>query len=186
MEFKFKNIFIYFTAASLFVFSGCAEDDDDTAEESQDQHVCEHFINGPDADVNAAASIDDAVAQAAADPETVIMHVLHTRYDVTLPETTPGSYTGFVVYDPIAEDGDYVIYMDANIAITVYDHTNADSIIEAEDVHDHSDDCAPVAYKGIFEFLAGHRYVIKLGPTDSYPTVSMIIPPLSEESDHDH
>lgn len=185
MKFELKSLLFLLLSLSIFVFVGCSEDDDDHHEESQDAHVCEHLTDGPDVDVDAAASIGDAITQADNDHETIIQHVLHTRYDVSLPESAPGTYTGFVVYEPVGEDGDYIIYMDADVSITVYDHTDGDVVIAAEDEEDHSDDCVLVAYKGIYEFHADHRYVIQLGPTTDHPTVSIVIPAM-EESDHDH
>jgi hypothetical protein len=164
-----------------FVFSGCSEKNV-TEEENLDTHVCEHLENGPAANVTAAADIDTALQAAQDDPSTIIQHVLHTRYDVSLPAVDRDTFEGYVTYIPIAADGEYAVYLDSGIPVTVFDTTADNDVIEADDIVNSSTDCALIEYKGIFTFLESHVYVIRLGPSDTCPNVSMLIPAVPEDS----
>src|SRR5687768_13799878 len=90
---------------ALTTIGGCGGDDG--GEESIDVEGCEHLQEGPEVPVT--ATVDQTDPPAVADD--------HMRYDVTLVAVTGGN-GGFVEF-AADEEGDFVFFFDANVAIHI-------------------------------------------------------------------
>lgn len=117
---------------------------------------CEHMKDGPEqaatAVADGSATLEDITAE-------------HTRIDVTLADYM-GMKGGFVRYEA-AESGDFVFFVDSDVAIEVLDADNMDSAVAFEEMGVAVDECAEVAVQHTIEFEAGKSYKILLGPTDA-------------------
>ena len=179
------NLFVTLSfIVALSAFQSCTETDPDV--ESQDEHVCEHLMDGPSIAMTAAPDLVSALDSLQNATSYRVQHVMHTRYDVSLPRLNDSLYRGFVPYLPVAEDGDYVLYADADLELVILDHTNGDTVIPAEIAWDHSDDCLVVRYKAIYELLASHTYLIQISDS-TRDHVGIVFPALLDNADeHDH
>lgn len=120
-----------------------------------DEEACAHMANGPNTSVAAVADIGGALEDATAE---------HTRVDVTLAMDFEGQNGGYVRYEA-AEAGDFVFFVDSDVAIALYD--DADAEVPFEETGVMVDTCAEVAVKHVAELEAGASYKIELGPTDA-------------------
>jgi len=166
-----------------FTIMGCEEAEEH--EESQDEHVCEHLLDGPVVSMDASPDYQSAIDSLGSDATYRIQVQLHSRYDLELIEGPDGHFYGHIPYQPIADEGDYILYMDQNVAVTIR-NTEDDSVVEAEETYDHSDDCATVAYKGVYHLHAGDTYILSFDDLHE-STIGMLFPAAAEEDDdHDH
>jgi len=180
-----KSLIVSLLITFGMILVGCADPEDDH-EESQDAHVCEHLVDGPSASLTAMAALEDALDAVNADNSYRVQAQLHTRYDVTFPADTTGSYSGYIPYLPIVGDGDYVLYADAAVNITILNHSEDNAVVTPETVMDHSDDCPSVAFKGIYHLHSEDVYLIQVtGAPDAL--IGMLFPAFQgEDDDHDH
>lgn len=180
-----KLTFRFLTAILIFSFAllGC-EPDDDHHDEGQDDHVCEHLLDGPVATLTATADIATAADLLANDANYRVQALQHTRYDVTFLIDSLGSYGGYIPYLPVAGDGDYVLYLNESATIELLNMSDGNVLVSAENVEDHSDDCDLVAYRAIYHLHDTDEYVIHIRDASS-EVVGMLFPDL-EEDDHDH
>lgn len=173
-----------FTAFMIILaFSLVACDTTEDEEESQDMHVCEHLADGPAVAIHASSNLQSAIDSLSSDAVYRIQAQLHTRYDVELILGQDGHYYGHVPYIPIADEGDYILYMDDAIDVSLY-NTEDSSHVSAEETYDHSDDCADVAYKAVYHLHENDTYILSF--RDSHESSVGMLFPMAEEADEDH
>jgi len=156
--------------------------------ENQDEHVCEHLLYGPAKDLQSSESAAEALAALQSDPSALLQYFEHTRYDISLHCDSSGC-SGWIPYIPMGvsgQDGDYVLYSDAPVAVTIYLSNDLSTAIPLEMSTDHSDDCDAVSLKSVYELEAGQTYLLRLQSEDSVP--ALVFPALieSDDDDHDH
>lgn len=173
-----------FSIFLAFAITACDQPEEEH-EESQDDHVCEHLVDGPSADLNALSDMATAIDSLNMNDSYRVQAILHTRYDVALLADSLGGYYGWIAYQPVAGDGDYTLYMDKYIDVTIVNSEDS-AVVTPESVIDHSDHCSSVAYKGIYHLHGEDTYYISM-ESDTESLVSMLIPKTEEnEDDHDH
>lgn len=165
----------------VFTIAGCDQSEEE--EESQDAHVCEHLTYGPSVAIQASSSFQSAKDSIDQDDAYRIQAQLHTRYDLALIESQPGHYYGHIPYNPIADEGDYILYMDQAETVTISNSEDS-SLVAAEELYDHSEDCAAVAYKGIYHLHAEDTYILSF--QDSHSSSVGVLFLMAEEADEDH
>ena len=98
--------------------AACDSDDSTPVEEDplaeQEEHVCEHFNDGPVMTVTAGAT----AAQAAT------IDAMHTRWDVTLGADGAGGYVGYVAI-AADETTTYALFVGDGVTLAVKDATGA-------------------------------------------------------------
>ncbi|MBC8190770.1 MAG: hypothetical protein H8E18_00155 [FCB group bacterium] len=169
---------------TIFAFTIIGCDESEEHEESQDEHVCEHFLYGPEVEMTASADYQSAIDNYNADATYLVQYELHTRYDVMLLADTSGHYYGHVPYRPISDEGDYILYMDQAVDVTIR-NTEDGSVVVAEETEDHSDDCAAVTYKGVYHLHADDTYVLSFDDLHE-STIGMLFPKAADEDEDDH
>ncbi len=184
-QFISLNIFTLILISSFLVFPGCEDNDDHHAEESQDEHVCEHLADGPIATLTASTTAEAAIAALNSDNNYRIQAQLHTRYDITFLQDSTMNYSGYIPYLPIDGDGDYLLYLDTDATVALLNHSEGFEEVEAENSADHSDDCELVHLKNTFHLHADDEYVIHV-LTASPDPVGMLFPKHSGEDECDH
>ena len=150
-----------------------AADHEDHVEESPDAEACEHLAEGPSLAVQAVSTVTDSALADVGAP--------HTRYDVDLTDVTDGQ--GGWVRLPVAAAGDYIVFLADAVAVAAFAADGA-TAIAAEDVADHSDECATVAGRYVFEFPVGET-MLWFGPATT-SAVAIVIEAAAEDHDHEH
>lgn len=179
---QYIKISIIFLALA-FAFTSC--DNSEEPEETQDEHVCEHLMDGPAIAIDASVDAQTAADSLSANDAYRIQAQLHTRYDVELLEATNGTFYGSVPYKPISDEGDYIVYADKDAIVLVYNVDESENAA-AEEVYDHSDHCDLVAYKGIYHLHSEDTYVVSFENV-STSTIGVLIPKAADsDEDHDH
>jgi len=178
---KFKILTVILTIFALTMI-GC--DESEVHEESQDEHICEHFMYGPEVEMTASADYQSAIDNLNSDSTYLVGYELHTLYDIALLADSTGNHYGHVPYRPIADEGDYILYMDQAADVTIR-NTEDGSVVMAEETEDHSDDCAAVAYKGVYHLHAEDTYILSFDDFHE-STIGMLFPMAEDEDDHDH
>lgn len=118
---------------------------------SPEEEACEHLAEGPSSAVTAAADLDGA-------PD---ISEAHRRYDVTLIPVDGGN-GGSVAY-AAAEEGDYLIFLGADVSLSVFDSSGAEVTLEASGRG--SEHCGEIAAHHTVELGVG-TYELVFGPTD--------------------
>ncbi len=176
-----------FMILSILIFSTGGCDLSDEPIESQDEHVCEHLIDGPAWVMEASQSPTQAIDSLMADPGYRVQAQEHTRYDVTLlSDSTGGTYSGYVPYQPVAEDGDYVLYMDESVACVMINYSNKEAVVVPESQFESSVDCDVIASKAIYHLDTDMTYLLHYSAVTE-PVVGILLPACSEaDDDHEH
>ena len=178
---KFMNIM---TILLILLFAGsCAEEE--THEESQDSHVCEHLIYGPAAELQTFATAEEALQALQADETARVQYHLHTRYDLQLLCSGSGC-EGYVAYLPEGDEGilqDYVFYASSDPVLTVYPAEDLQTPVPAEYMEDHSEDCDLIRMRSVYPLNSSSIYILHITSEDSM--VSAVFPALLED-EHDH
>lgn len=184
MLYNYKRTILSVTLIILsFVLIAC--DQSEELEESQDMHVCEHLVAGPSISMAASADYESAMDSLMRDSTYLVQYQMHIRYDVALLADSMGHYYGHVPYRPIAGEGDYILYLDQSVDVTIRNAEDA-SLVTPEESFDHSDDCAAVAYKGLYHLHENDTYILSFEDFHA-STVGMLFPMSAEEDeDHDH
>ena len=174
---KKSNWSVLVTLMCAFTLAACGNTEDENDHDNHDNHAhgenheenhenhnhggedlaaegCEHMKDGPSQAVTAAAEASGTLEDVA---------LAHTRVDITLADYM-GMKGGFVRYEA-AETGDYVFFVDSDVALEVRD--DADAVVAFEEMGVAVDACAEVAVQHTIELEAGKSYKIVLGPTDA-------------------
>lgn len=152
---------------ALFMTIGCSDSATDVDHHHHlVEHACEHMTNGP------ATAVTAVVNGTGPDISAV-----HTRFDITLTDTLGGKKGGYVLFTP-AEHGEWAIFLDKDIPLTVVGHDG--SVVTAEDDDLHLEKCAAIVAGAAYD-LHEETYTLVLGPTTE-ETVSLVM----EEGDHEH
>lgn len=150
---------------SLSLLAGCGG----TAAPEEDVEACEHIKEGPGVSVTAAKD-------ASATLPTV--NEPHKRYDVSLvAESTGGARSGLVSYASTAE-GDYALYLSADVPVEVTD--SAGAAVAFESTTGSISSCTEVKSKRVVELGVG-TYTFRFGPTSQF-SVSLVV----ESAAHAH
>gem|GEM_PF-2123574 len=184
-SFTFRYMVLTVLLASGLIFMGCEEAEDEHTE-SQDEHICEHLMDGPVATLEASNSIEDAMGTLSTDSNYRVQALLHTRFDVSFPLDTNGTYSGYIPYLPIGGDGDYILYLNQSVDITLINHSEGDEVVEAESSSDHSDDCSAVAYRGVYHLHGPDEYVLYVSGAAMETIGMLFVPSSDEDEEHDH
>jgi hypothetical protein len=180
---------IILSVSLILTLSSCADDPAAPEEETQDEHVCEHLLEGPAYSLSLFTSKSAALDAATANAENLLQNRLHTRYDLTLPQDGD-KYEGWLAYKPLnpaAGDGDFVLYStksNSDVQITIQP-SDAENLIAPEHIWDHSDDCELIRYKALYPLEAAKTYVLHF-QSESHASVSVLLPRYTGEEDHDH
>lgn len=179
----YKNIYtiIPLLLIYLFILPGC--DQSEMEEETQDEHVCEHLTAGPEIGIDALADLQSALDSLALDPNFRIQAQLHTRYDIQLLPDAAEGFSGYVPYKPVADEGDYILYMNQSVNFLLLNATDNSTVLP-ETVFDHSDYCNDVAYKGIFHLDSAITYALSF--ENSSEAIIGVLFPKASDDDHDH
>lgn len=175
------RIFVIITITLGLTLLGC--DQSVEPEETQDMHICEHLTYGPETSLTASADYQSAINKLNSDSTYLVQYQLHTRYDIALLVDNTGHYYGHTPYRPVADDGDYILYMDQAVDVTIRNVEDG-SVVTAEETYDHSDDCAAVAYKGYYHFHAEDTYILSF--EDLHESKIGMLFPEAEDEGHDH
>jgi len=175
-------VFVLLFTFSLFLIQ-CAETEE--VEESQDEHVCEHLMDGPAISLMTSPSFEAALTAYGNGDMDLIQAQLHTRYDLELAmDTLAQTYSGYAVYQPVSETGDYVLYADAAAGFQLYTSGDPTTVVVAESTSDHSEDCESILVKNIYELDADSLYVLEISHA-SLDVVGVLFPMLSDDA-HEH
>jgi hypothetical protein len=163
-----KRAAFWLILGSISLAAACG-DDHDHGEASPAEDACEHMIEGPARSITAAA---DPGADA---PE---IGDAHTRFDITLPGA--GDSRAGRVDLVIAEAGGYMLYMSADVPLTVHD--DAGTALAPEASERSVAECTEVALGHGFDLGVG-TYSVSLGPT-AEALVQVVVVPLGEHVSH--
>ncbi|MCI0572577.1 MAG: hypothetical protein L0Y66_17630 [Myxococcaceae bacterium] len=150
---------------SVVSLSACAP----AEEESVDIEGCEHLQEGPATSVAATTAATGAPA----------VRDDHRRYDVALADVTGGR--GGSVSFAVAEAGDYVIFLGADVPLAVTDPAGA--AVEAEEHAKSSTVCTDIKSRSVFPLAQVGTYTLTFGPTTA-ATVSVVIEHAAHAHDH--
>lgn len=134
-------------ALAAFALTACGDDHDHEAGDPIAE-ACEH-----------AAGSAEAVEAAEVATAPAIQSYIHTRVDITLPAGADGN-GGSVAFN-VAEAGDYVFYLTADVPLAFSDDTGSLPIEETALV----DACAVVAVAHTVELTPGVA-ILTFGPTE--------------------
>jgi hypothetical protein len=134
--------------------AGCGDDHDHDHEEelTAEEEACEHLSEGPFQAVTAVADPSEGLPNIA---------IEHTSVTVALVEDE-GSYSGLVAFESGA-DADYVLFLDTNVPLVVFDGAGVE--VPIEHTHGGSDVCTDIALSHTVELEVG-TYTFDFGPTD--------------------
>jgi len=155
----------YSLVLSLSLLAGCGG----TAAPEEDVEACEHLKEGPGVAVTAAKDASAALPT---------VNEPHKRYDIALvAESTGGAYGGLVSYASAAE-GDYAVFLSADVPLEVTD--SAGTVVAFESTVGSVSSCTEVKSKRVLELGVG-TYTFRFGPT-SQSSVSLVV----ESAAHAH
>ena len=138
---------------SSLIATGCGDTDTpDPPEETLEEHLCEHFDNGPFQDQSAASVVADAP----------LVAVEHTPVRLTLLESE-GQFSGFGEFS-VESAGSVVVALGLDVPVSV---TNG-----AGDMQNRVGQspitgvCSTLVRMDMYDLPVGH-YVVELGPSDT-------------------
>ena len=134
--------------SSLLLSSACGGDEEET--ENPDVEGCEHLQEGPATPVSATAT---GAAAPAVDDD-------HRRYDITLTDVAGGK--GGDVTFASGEAGDYVLFLDAAVPVSVLDGAGAQVPFESSSAS--SAQCTEIKARHVLELGVG-TYTLRFGPS---------------------
>ncbi len=144
-----KKLFLSASLLSSFLLTAACGGDAEQAAESPDAESCEHLQEGPATPLTAASG---AGAPAVDDD--------HRRYDITLTEV-PGGKGGDVTFAS-GEGGDYVLFLDAAVPVSVLDGAGAQVAFESSSAS--SETCTEIKARHVVELGVG-TYTLRFGPS---------------------
>lgn len=153
-------------AATLLGAPACGDDHEEHGE-STEAEACEHLADGPFQAVSAAADQSGGLES---------INYPHTRVDVALVPVEGGN-GGWVSF-AADEDGDFGVFMDADVPLAVFDAGGDPVAFEASATG--SAVCDAIGAVHTVELAVG-TYALQLGPT-SATTVGIVVEHL--EGDH--
>jgi hypothetical protein len=131
------------------------------------EHTCAHANFGPF--VTVTAGVDPATT-------TTDINAGHTAYTVNLVDSGT-SFGGAVLYTP-DEDGDFAIFLDPSVSVSVLDSSGTPLTIE-EDVSIDPEECSALSRAVVVELSSTETYTIVFGPT-SEPSALVVVESLAE------
>lgn len=152
-----RNLFL----CSMLSLAACGP-----AEESADVEGCEHLEEGPATAVTATATSQDAPA----------VSDDHRRYDISLVDVAGGK--GGNVKFASAEQGDFILFLGANVPVKVLDSNGGEVAIEESATS--SATCDAIKGRHVVELGVG-TYTFEFGPTPA-TLVQLVL----EHGEHAH
>ncbi|MCP3062387.1 hypothetical protein LXT21_26710 [Myxococcus sp. K38C18041901] len=153
---------------STALLSTACGDDDEPHDENVDVEGCEHLREGPAAAVNATLT---------GTPPSVSND--HRRYDIALVDGAAG-HRGSVSF-AAAEATDYVLYLSANVPVSITDASGA--AVEIEESATSSESCTDIKGRHVVPLSVG-TFTFTFGPTPS-ASVNLVVEEASHEG-HEH
>jgi hypothetical protein len=136
--------------------AGCGEEEEAAAtpegeEHSLEEEGCEHMKEGPSMSVTASAQAEGAPVGAGE----------HTRFDIALVDVEGGK-GGYVTIEA-DEDGEFVLFLGADVPVTISDGGGAEVAVEGSEPVAL---CTEVAVAHTFDLEVG-AYTLFVGPTEA-------------------
>lgn len=174
---KKSNWSVLVTLMCAFTLAACGNTEDENNHDNHDNHAHgeNHEENHENHNHGGVDLSEEGCLHMQADSSQMIAAVAdesgslenaavkHKRVDITLADYM-GMKGGFVRYEA-TETGDYVFFVDSDVALEVRD--DADAVVAFEEMGVAVDACAEVAVQHTIELEAGKSYKIVLGPTDA-------------------
>lgn len=154
-----------FTAALV---AACGNEDG-AEEHSLEVEGCMHMQDGPDSAATAATTAAEALGGQVAE-------LVHHRATIALPAGAAGA-----IKFEIEHDGEYVLYLNTNVTVTVRDANGAEMQIEQTETH--IQECPnDVAVLHVLDLKAGF-YTLEVDATTS-GSIKAVLAPVEGEHEH--
>lgn len=166
-----KKWFIAILSISMIVLAACGDDaeSEPEVEETPQGEACEHMVEGPAIEVEAADGVEAA-------PDATVEH---TRVDLTLVDDGMGANAGYVTY-AADETGEFYVFTSSDVAFSILDANENEVTIEATEA---VGECDEVVQRHVVDLEVG-TYTFFFGPT-SDTAVSFVVEHAGEHEEHE-